>query len=289
METVAKITSVTKQFGKVTALSDLTMEVKRGQAVALLGPNGAGKSTALSILQGLRKPTTGSAQLFAHPAGSPQSMQKVGVTPQSADFPDQVTPRELLTLTRAHFDEPHSINYLIETFNLEKTIDRRIQGFSGGEKRRVALALCFAGNPQLVILDEPTTGLDAKGQHNFQVIAKQYIKNGGSMVLTSHYWPEIEGVADHITMIDEGKTVLTGAIADIKAAVGLSKIRLKVQNPGRVITQNFQNEDGYWSLIADDSDEYIRQIITNGEHFSDLTITPIGLDEALDVYRAAQA
>ncbi len=289
METVAKIIGVTKRFGKVTALSDLTMEVKRGQAVALLGPNGAGKSTALRILQGLRRPTSGTAELFGYSAGSPQAMQKVGVTPQSADFPDQVSPRELIKLATAHFTEPHSINYLIETFDLEKIIDRRIQGFSGGEKRRVALALCFAGNPDLVILDEPTTGLDAKSQLDFQIIAKQYIKNGGSMILTSHYWPEIEGIADHITMIDEGKTVLSGAIADIKAAVGLSKIRLKVQNPGRVITQSFQNEGRYWSLVADDSDEHIRQIITNDEQFSELTITPIGLDEALDVYRAAQA
>ncbi len=288
METVAKISSVTKQFGKITALKDLTMEVKRGQAVALLGPNGAGKSTAISILQGLRKPTSGTAQLFGHPAGSPQAMQKVGVTPQTADFPVQVTPRELLKLATSHFDEPHSIDYLIETFGLAKTIDRRIHGFSGGEKRRIALALCFAGNPDLVILDEPTTGLDAQSQLDFQVIAQQFIKNGGSMVLTSHYWPEIEGIADHITMIDAGKTVLTGAIADIKAAVGLSRIKLKSPNPGAFISANFIQQGSHWTNIADDSDTHIKQLISSGEQFSELTVMPIGLDEALDVYRAAQ-
>jgi len=288
METVAKITSVTKKFGKVTALSDLTMEVKRGQAVALLGPNGAGKSTAISILQGLRKPTSGTAELFGYSAGSPQAMQKVGVTPQAADFPDQVTPRELLRLATSHFIEPHSIDYLIETFGLAKTIDRRIHGFSGGEKRRIALALCFAGNPELVILDEPTTGLDAKSQLEFQAIAQQFINKGGSMVLTSHYWPEIEGIADHITMIDEGNTVLTGAIADIKAAVGLSRIKLKSNNPGTFVTQNFIQHGAYWSCIADDSDITAKQLIKANEEFSELSITPIGLDEALDVYRADQ-
>jgi ABC-2 type transport system ATP-binding protein len=288
METVAKITSVSKNFGNVSALSDLSLDVKQGQAIALLGPNGAGKSTALTILQGLRKPSAGTAELYGFPAGSREAMQRVGVTPQVAEFPAQMTPRDLLKFAVAHYQNPHSVNHLIETFNLADTADRQMAGFSGGQKRRVALALCFAGNPDLVILDEPTTGLDAAGQLHFQNIANEFVARGGSLVLTSHHWPEIENIADHITMIDEGKTVMSGAIADIKSAVDLARVSLKSAKPGRLIKQSFERHAGRWSTVTDNADELVRTLVASKEPFQGLRLTPLGLDEALTIYRANQ-
>ena len=138
------------------------------------------------------------------------------------------------------------MDQLIETFGLTKLADRRIQGFSGGERRRVALALCFAGNPELVILDEPTTGLDAQGQKDFSIMANQFVADGGSLMLTSHYWLEIETIANHIVMIDNGITVMDGTIADIKSAFALNHISFSSDKPGAHIKKNFTRTD--WPL-----------------------------------------
>lgn len=288
MEVVARFNSITKHFGKVTALSSLSLEVRKGQAIALLGPNGAGKSTALSIIQGTRKPSSGTAQLFGLLPGSKDAMQQVGIMPQSIDFPTQVTPLELLEMAVAHYKNPRKIDDLIEEFNLDEIANRQIRGFSGGEKRRVALALCFAGSPKLVILDEPTTGLDAQGQKKFQLMAKQFVKEGGSIILTSHYWQEIEFIADSITMIDRGKTVMSGRIADIKSAVGLSNISFNCQNPSEFVTKSFKLIDGKWSAISDEADKIVVGLVKNNVKFSALNINPIALDEALEIYRTKQ-
>ena len=288
METVAKFSAVTKNFGDVMALSSLSLEVKKGQAIALLGPNGAGKSTALSILHGLRRPSSGAAELFGHPAGSKKAMLRVGVTPQTADFPPQATPVELLQLAVAHYKNPRAIDDLVENFKLGDTANRQMRGFSGGEKRRVALALCFAGNPELAILDEPTTGLDSEGQKHFVAIANEFVKNGGSIILTSHYWPEIENIADSITMLDKGKTIMSGEIAEIKAAVGLSRISFESRKPGKFVTQNFSKQDKKWSIVSNKTDEMIVQLVKAGDQFSALDVSPIALDEALDIYRAKE-
>ncbi len=285
---VASFTNVSKNFGKISALKNLNLEVKKGQAVALLGPNGAGKSTALSMLQGLRQPTSGKVELFGGTPGTPSVMKRIGVTPQSTDFPPQLTPRELLQFTTAHYDTPRTIDQLIETFDLRELIDRRVEGFSGGERRRVALALCFAGNPELVILDEPTTGLDAKGQKDFSIIANQFVADGGSLILTSHYWLEIENIANHIVMIDNGITVMDGTISDIKSAFGLNHISLTTDKPGAYIRENFTMENGEWNMVTNSSDDIIRELVNANEPFSNLKVTPRDLEEAIAIYRQSE-
>ncbi len=285
MEVVAALTNVSKTFGTTVALKSLSLTVKKGQAIALLGPNGAGKSTALSILLGLRQPTSGNAKLFGAAPGSPSAMQKIGVTPQMANFPPQLTPVELLQFACSHFPAPHKIDYLINTFGLEEIAKRRVQGFSGGERRKIAIAMCFAGNPELVILDEPTSGLDTEGQKKFQTLATDYIRQGASLILTSHYWPEIENVADHIIMIDKGKTVLSGAIAEIKAAVNVNRISFNASTANRFVQKNFTKNNSGWTMTTTGSDEIIRQLVESGQDFTNLKITPRSLEEAIAIYR----
>jgi ABC-2 type transport system ATP-binding protein len=164
-----------------------------------------------------------------------------------------------------------------------------MRGFSGGEKRKVSLALCFAGNPKLLILDEPTTGLDSEGQKHFQKIAKDFVKKGGSLILTSHYWQEIEYIADHIVMIDKGKTILSGKIDTIKSAVGLSRVSFNCQNPSDFITKSFDYLDGKWSAISNKTDALVVKLVKKDEQFSALNISPIALDKALNIYHEKQA
>ncbi len=288
MPSIASLNNVSKNFGKLTALKDLSLAINEGQAVALLGANGAGKSTALSILLGLKQATSGTAELFGKKPGDPIVMRNIGVTPQTVGFPVQLTTKELLEFAISHFPNPKKIDYLIENFGLEKIANRRVQGFSGGELRRIALALSFAGNPKLVVLDEPTSGLDAKAQKEFQIIAKDYVKNGGSLILTSHYWQEIEFIADNIIMIDKGTTVLRGAISDIKSAVNINNISFQAEKVNKFTKQNFQLIDGKWTISTNNSDKIIKQLIDSKQDFNNLTIEPQSLEEAIIIYRQKQ-
>ncbi len=286
MKIVAKFSQVKKQFGDVTALQSISFEVAAGQSVALLGPNGAGKSTALSILQGLRAPTSGSVELFGAKPGSRAAMQRVGVTPQLADFSPQMTPAELLDFARAHYPAPRALDDLIEVFDIGAAAGRRVEGFSGGEKRRVALAMAFAGNPELAILDEPTTGLDAAGQAHFQDIAVDFVRRGASLIVTSHYWPEIEKIADHIIMIDRGRTIMDGSVEAIKKAVGLNRVTLRGPANARFLENNFTSRDGVWTTARSDTDTLIRELVASRVEYSELTVSPLGLEEAIAIYRS---
>ncbi len=288
MQTIVSLNNISKAFGKSQVLKDLSFEVQKGQSIALLGPNGAGKSTALSIILGLRQASSGTVSLFSETPGSAKAMKHVGVTAQNIDFSPLITPSELLNFAISHYDKPHKKNYLIETFGLRDIANRRMQGFSGGERRRVAIALCFAGNPALVVLDEPTSGLDAKGQSEFQTIIKDYIKSGGSVILTSHYWQEIESISDHIIMIDKGKTILSGGIREIKTTVNVNKISFSCTNPNQFTKKYFLYNKGEYTTTTSDSDSLIIQLISSGQKFTNLKITPRTLEEAINIYRKKQ-
>ena len=144
-----------KRFGVIKAVSNIDLNLAPGEALGLLGPNGAGKTTSLSMLMGLLNPDAGKAMIFGQAAGSPAARALSGATPQLAAFPGQLSPREILEYTAARYGVTPKIDDLVAGFALEQLIDRRMDGFSGGEQRKVALALAFVGMPKLVFLDEP--------------------------------------------------------------------------------------------------------------------------------------
>ncbi|MGP1254155.1 MAG: ABC transporter ATP-binding protein [Kiloniellales bacterium] len=273
-----------KCFGKVQALQDFSLTLRPGEALGLIGTNGAGKSTALKLLQGLRVPDRGSAQIFGQPVGSPSAKGHVGITPQKADFPEQMTPREMLSYAAAHFRTPKPMTELIQAFGLNRIVDRRMGGFSGGESRRVALALAFVGNPSLVFLDEPTSGLDTDGQDMFQTYARSYADAGGSLLLTSHHWDEIEQICDRIVMIDQGKQILEGALDDIRRRAGRSRISFAMAEDADApawLTDEFTSQAGRWHAVTADSDTLVRRLIQDLPKCRDLQVTPLDLKETV--------
>ena len=209
-EKAVEADEIGKRFGAVMAVDSLSISLEPGEALGLLGPNGAGKSTALAMLTGLRAPDTGEVRIFGHQPGSPKARARMGITPQAAGFPSQLTPRELLHYARARRGDRAGFDDIITAFELASLLDRRLAGSSGGEVRRMALALAFLGRPGLVFLDEPTAGLDIAAQGAFALTARAFVEKGGALILTSHYWNEIETVCDRITMIDKGRKVLAG-------------------------------------------------------------------------------
>ena len=271
-----------KSFGAVQAVQGLSLHLDRGQALGLLGPNGAGKSTALSMLTGLRAPDRGEVRLFGHTAGSAAARALMGVTPQAAGFPPQLTPREVLAYAAARRGGGIGLDDLIQGFGLGALIDRRMAGFSGGEVRRVALALAFLGRPGLVFLDEPTAGLDVSAQEAFRATARAYVDQGGALVLTSHHWDEIEALCDRITMIDAGRQVLDGTLADLRARMQARLIRFALpQDHPPPDWAGARRAGALWQIEADDSDALLRRMVAASVPFSGLTVEPLPLKDII--------
>ena len=271
-----------KRFGTVRAVSNIDLDVSQGEALGLLGPNGAGKSTTLSMLMGLCAPDAGEALVFGHCAGSPQARALSGATPQSTGFPGQLSPRELLGYAAARYGTRPRVDELAARFGLEKFVDRRVAGLSGGEMRRLAVALAFVGEPGLVFLDEPTTGLDGAAQEGFREIARDFVASGGALVLTSHHWSEIEAVCDSIALVDRGETVLEGRIGDIRKRTTVSRLTFSLP-PGTVPPKWMQavHDGARWNLESADSDGMLRRMVQEGLPFHGLTVAPLDLKDLI--------
>jgi ABC-2 type transport system ATP-binding protein len=206
---VAELRGVSKSFGRIRALDGLDLAVADGEIVGLLGPNGAGKSTAIGILLGLRRPDRGMARLFGRDPRDPTARRCVGCTPQETSFPVTLRVREVVDLVRAHFRAPHDRGTLLERFHLEDLEQRQIGGLSGGQRRRLACALAFAGDPALVLLDEPSSGLDVESRLAlWETIRASHC----SVLLTTHSFEEAEALATRVVVLHEGRAVASGAL-----------------------------------------------------------------------------
>jgi ABC-2 type transport system ATP-binding protein len=223
-DAVAELRGVHKRYQKVEALRGVDLQIHRGELVALLGPNGAGKTTTVGILLGQRRPDTGTARLFGRDPTLPVARRPVGATPQETGFPDNLTVREVVDLVRAHYSSPAATPALLERFGLSGLAGRRAGGLSGGQARRLAVALAFAGQPRLVVLDEPTTGLDVESRHRLWEVVRSFVADGGSVLLTTHYLEEAQALASRVAVIAAGSIAAQGSMDDITARAGLSRV-----------------------------------------------------------------
>jgi ABC-2 type transport system ATP-binding protein len=211
----AALRGVTKRFGETVALDRVDMAIEAGDAVALLGPNGAGKSTALAVLLGLRRPDEGRAEIFGVDPRRTRARVAVGVTPQEAGFPPTLHVREIVDLVRAHFPCPVPTEELIERFRLEAIARRQAGGLSGGERRRLSVALAFAGDPAAIFLDEPTAGLDVESRRSVWAEIDRYSADGGTVLLTTHHLEEAERLATRVVLLARGRVVAEGSPAEL--------------------------------------------------------------------------
>jgi ABC-2 type transport system ATP-binding protein len=213
--TAAALRRVSKRFGDTVALDEVDLEIHTGEVVALLGPNGAGKTTALSILLGLRRPDSGRAELFGCDPRLPSSRSGIGVTPQETGFPPTLRIREILDLVRAHFAAPAETDALLDRFGLAGLARRQAGGLSGGERRRLSVALAFAGRPRMLFLDEPTTGLDVESRRAVWREVQLHAAAGGTVLLTTHHVAEAEALAARVVLIASGRLVADGSSAEL--------------------------------------------------------------------------
>jgi len=211
----AALRTVSKRFGETLALDGVDLELRGGEVLAVLGPNGAGKTTALSILLGLRQPDSGRAELFGEDPRQPAARTAIGVTPQESGFPLTLRVAEIVDLVRAHFPTPEPSAELLERFRLSDLARRQAGGLSGGERRRLSVALAFAGRPGAIFLDEPTAGLDVEARRAVWREIHAFGTAGRSVLLTTHHLEEAEALATRVVMLARGRVVAQGSPAEL--------------------------------------------------------------------------
>ena len=223
---VVALDHVTRRFGAVTALDDVSLTVAQGELVGLLGPNGAGKTTLLSLVSGLRRPDEGTVRLFGRDPREPAARVRLGTTPQETGLPPTLTVREVVDLVAGHYPEPMPSAEVLGRFGLEDLARRQTGGLSGGQKRRLAVALALVGRPRLVLLDEPTTGLDVEARHTLWEALRGYQADGATIVLTSHYLEEVEALARRVVVVGGGRVLADDRLEAVVRLVGLRRVLL---------------------------------------------------------------
>ncbi|GLZ36482.1 ABC transporter ATP-binding protein [Actinokineospora sp. NBRC 105648] len=286
-EVLARASGVTRRYGDVVAVDELSLEIPAGQMLGLLGPNGAGKSTLINMFVGLRKPSAGSVELFGHNPRDVRARRRMGMTPQETGMPETLQAGEVIEFVASHYPNPIGRKELLEQFHLEEVEKRQTGGLSGGEKRRLAIALAFVGRPDLVFLDEPTTGLDVEVRRALWDGVKAYNAAGGTAVITSHYLEEIEELAERVVIIDSGKLVADDSVASLRRVSGLRKVTVRTPEvptlPGVV---GVEQDGDRVSLITPDSDQLVRDLVASGVAFSELEVRPGSLEDAFLAYTA---
>ena len=216
------LSGLRKAFADVVAVDGIDLEVQRGECFGLLGPNGAGKTTTIEICEGLTAPDAGTVSLLglSWQSSSPQLRQRIGVQLQETQFPEKLTVEEILHLFRSFFQRGISIEETIRMAQLEEKRHARIGTLSGGQKQRLAMACALVGDPDLLFLDEPTTGLDPQARRHLWDLVDQLRSAGRTIILTTHYMDEAERLCDRVAIMDHGKIIALGTPQQLIASIG---------------------------------------------------------------------
>jgi ABC-2 type transport system ATP-binding protein len=215
-----------KRYGNTAAVDGLDLSVRRGRCLALLGPNGAGKTTTIEMLEGLKTPDAGEIQILGRTwRGDPDGIrQRIGVQLQDTELQDKLTVRETLALFRAFYREGHAPEHVMELVGLEEKRDAWVKNLSGGQRQRLALGCALVSKPEVLLLDEPTTGLDPQARRRVWEIVEEFKQAGGTLLLTTHYMEEAERLADDVVILDHGRIIAQGTPSAIIATLGAESI-----------------------------------------------------------------
>lgn len=208
--------------GEVRAVDGLTLEIRTGECFGLLGPNGAGKTTTVEILEGLTVPTSGSVQVLGRSWKTDETeiRERIGVTLQETRFPEKATVIEMVRLFRSFYKEGLTPIEVLERVALESKAQTFIETLSGGQKQRLAVAIALVGDPELLFLDEPTTGLDPQSRRQLWDVIRDLQGRGRTTLLTTHYMDEAEKLCDRVAIIDHGKVIAIGSPKELIARIG---------------------------------------------------------------------
>ncbi len=286
---LAELVGASKQFGSgataVQAVRRLDLAVRPGELLALLGPNGAGKTTAIGMLTGLTKPTAGRARLFGRDPRDVAARRRLGVMLQASGVPATLRVGELLSQFRGYYPTPLPLDQVITAAGLDGLTRRLFGELSGGQQRRVMFAITLAGNPDLVVFDEPTTGLDVAARRGMWATLRDLARSGRGVVLTTHYLEEADALADRIVVIDAGEAIAEGTPGEVKARVPGRRVRaqtsLSAAVAGRWPGVLRASREGPWlELLASVAEPALRTLLALDPAATDITVTEPTLEEA---------
>ena len=208
--------------GKIEAVRGLTLEIQAGECFGLLGPNGAGKTTTIEILEGLLAPTAGQVSILGHSWNENQREMRewLGISLQETRLSEKLTVRETIDLFASFYREPRSTDEVMEHLQLTEKADAWVGKLSGGQRQRLAVATALVCNPKILFLDEPTTGLDPQSRRQLWDIIRVFQKNGGTVLLTTHYMDEAEKLCDRLAIVDHGQIIAEGTPIDLINRLG---------------------------------------------------------------------
>jgi ABC-2 type transport system ATP-binding protein len=267
-----EVTDLYKAYGPVEAVRGLSFEVERGEVFGLLGPNGAGKTTTVEILEGYRRRSAGDVRVLGHdPASRDRDLQqRVGIVLQSSGFYPRVTVREAVQHFGKAYHRPRDADETIQLVGLSEKADARTRELSGGQRRRLDLALALVGDPELVFLDEPTTGFDPAARRTAWGVVRALKELGKTVLLTTHYLDEAQELADRVAIVKEGRIVAEGPPDQL----GPSSSRYRI---------SYLSDGNRVELQTDDPTELLhrltRDAISRGERLDGLEVTRPTLEE----------
>jgi ABC-2 type transport system ATP-binding protein len=285
MTPTVALRGLTKAYGSVTAVDGLDLTIQPGEVVALLGPNGAGKSTTIDMLLGLARPDGGTARLFGVPPAEAIAAGKVGALLQSGGLLPDLTVREIVELSAALYAGHRAVPGVLARAGLTDLAGRRVAKLSGGQQQRVRFAMALVADPELIVLDEPTTGLDVEARRSFWAAMREESGHGRTVLFATHYLEEADAFADRIVFVRAGRVVADGTAAQIKAQVSGRTIRATL--PGADLNalaalpgvDQVESRGDAVLLTCRDSDAALRALVTTTPAY-DVEVTARGLEDA---------
>jgi ABC-2 type transport system ATP-binding protein len=280
----AQLVDATKKYGSLEALKGVSLNIEIGEVVAMLGPNGAGKTTSISLLLGLRKPTSGKALLFGLSPTDLKARSRVGVMLQESGVPAMLKVREIVDLFRSYYPKPMASDRAITMAGLEEKANALVKELSGGQKQRLYFALAVCGDPEVLFLDEPTVGMDVEGRRSFIERIAEFAKMGRTVVLTTHYLEEADQLAERVVVIDRGLVIADASPQEIKSKVAGKRVRFTAaltdkDLAGLPVTTSTIT-DHTVQLFTNQPEAVLRELFKRGVEISELEVTGADLEDA---------
>lgn len=274
-----------KAFGKVHAVNGIDLQIRPGEIVAFLGPNGAGKTTAIDMLLGLSKPDRGGISIYGNTPRGAIARGQVSAVMQTGGLLKDLSVRETVALTASLFADSQPVDEVLERAGIREIADRRVEKCSGGQQQRLRFAMALLSDPGLLILDEPTTGMDVEGRRDFWSAIRADAARGRTVVFATHYLDEADAYADRIILLRRGRIVADGTAAEIKSLAAGRTVRAAVSNLDQAAVAALPGVDSVEAraegvtIRTKDSDAVARYLLTQTDA-SNLEITSHNLEEA---------